>query len=314
MSKAAAGSAEPAPPPGALPAEASPVDVPAPDEPQPKPVRGPLVWAYALTVGRFGITAGVTIVMAAFLDPRAYGVMALAMVWVSFAQGLALYGPAQAVIQREDVTSRHFDAAFWVAIGVASVETVLFVALAPLWAATNDAPDLVYVCWAIAPAILLNALVVVPDAILRRRLEFRRLSQRVLAAGIVSGVAGVVVAISGGGVWALVVQQLTLTGLSLVAIWSISPWRPSFGPVGPALRDLRKFSLHSVSEFFAQFLSAVLTRSCSGSSSVRSPSVSSGSWCGSPTWSQRLLPGASVSSRCRTCPGITATERPSLPR
>jgi O-antigen/teichoic acid export membrane protein len=232
-----------------------PVDVELADESPVKSVRSPLVWAYALTVGRFGITAGVTIVMAAFLDPRAYGVMALAMVWVSFAQGLALYGPTQAVIQREDVTSRHFDAAFWVAIGVAVVETVLFAALAPLWAAMNDAPDLVYVCWAIAPAILLNALVVVPDAILRRRLEFRRLSQRVLAAGIVSGVAGVVVAISGGGVWALVVQQLTLTGLSLVAIWSISPWRPSFGPVRPALRDLRKFSLHSVSEFFATFLS-----------------------------------------------------------
>ncbi len=204
--------------------------------------RTALGWAYALTIGRFGITAAVTIVMAAFLEPRAYGVMALAMVWVSFAQGLALYGPTQAVIQREDVTSRHFDAAFWVAIGVAVVETIAFVALAPLWASINDAPDLTYVCWAIAPAILLNALVVVPDAILRRRLEFRRLSQRVLAAGILSGVAGVAVAIGGGGVWALVVQQLTLTGLSLVAIWSISPWRPSIGSVGPALRDLRKFS------------------------------------------------------------------------
>src|SRR5258706_9329504 len=185
MSKAAAGSAGPAP--RALPAEAPPVDMPAPDEARPKPARGPLMWAYALTIGRFGITAGVTIVMAAFLDPRAYGVMALAMVWVSFAQGLALYGPTQAVIQREDVTFRHFDAAFWVAIGAALLETVLFVALAPLWAATNGAPDLVYVCWAMAPAILLNALVVVPDAVLRRRLEVLRLSHFVLAAGSVRG-------------------------------------------------------------------------------------------------------------------------------
>lgn len=217
--------------------------------------RTALIWSYALTIGRFATTACVVIVMAPFLDPRAYGVMALAVVWVTFAQLLALHGPAQAVIQRGDVTDRHFDAAFWVTLGISVVEAVIFAAAAPLWAALNSTPELVVVCWALAPAIVLNALVVVPDSILRRNMQFKKLSIRVLIAGLASGVAGIVVALAGYGVWALVVQQLILTGISAVAVWAAVRWRPRLRSTGPALRDIRAFSLHSISGFLANFLS-----------------------------------------------------------
>ena len=95
----------------------------------------------------------------------------------------------------------------------------------------------------------------VPDAILRRNLQFKKLSLRVLFAGITSGVAGVAAAIAGYGVWSLVVQQLTLTAFSAIAVWAAVAWRPRLAPILPALRDIRSYSLHATSGSIAYFVS-----------------------------------------------------------
>jgi teichuronic acid exporter len=216
--------------------------------------RTALLWSYALTIGRFVTTGVVTVVMASYLDPRAYGVMALAMVWVVFAQSLALHGPAQAIVQRHEVTDQHLDAAFWSTLSGSGLLALLFAVAAPFWAAANDASDLIHVCWALAPAILLNALVVVPDAILRRNMAFKKLSLRVLIAGILSGGLGVAAAVAGYGVWALVIQQMTLTTFSAAAVWVAVPWRPRFSKMRTPLRDMRSYSLHSLSGFLANFI------------------------------------------------------------
>jgi O-antigen/teichoic acid export membrane protein len=52
-------------------------------------------------------------------------------------------------------------------------------------------------------------------------------------------------------VWALVAQQLTLSAVSLAAVWMAVSWRPGFRNILPAMRDLRRFSTHSVAEFLA---------------------------------------------------------------
>jgi O-antigen/teichoic acid export membrane protein len=216
--------------------------------------RAALLWSYALTIGRFATTAVVTLVMASFLDPAEYGVMALAIVWVFLAQSMALHGPAQALIQRDEVSAQHLDAAFWATLTGSAVLAALFAGAAPLWASVNGTTELVHICWALAPTIVLNALVVVPDAILRRHLQFRKLSLRVLMAGLASGVVGIGSAVAGYGVWALVLQQVTLATVSAVAVWVAVPWRPGLSPIRAALRDMRSYSLHSISGVVANFV------------------------------------------------------------
>lgn len=219
-------------------------------------MRGAVIWSYVLTGGNFAVTGVVTFVMAAFVPPAEFGVMALALVWVTFAQMLMQHGPAQAVVQREDVTDRHFDAAFWSTLGLATAFAVVLAAVAPLWAIWNGTPKLAYVCWALAPVIVLNALGVIPDAILRRRMDMKRISLRVLTVGLISGVLGVGAAVAGLGVWAYAIQQITMAGLTAAVVWTVTEWRPRRGGIGPALRDLRRFSLHSLSEVTAFFLSS----------------------------------------------------------
>ena len=176
---------------------ADPVAVPPPSPPQDPPpppaaevvddrphdgrtVRGAVLWSYLLGGGQMVLHGGVTLLLAAILLPEVFGVMALALTWVTFAQMLLHEGPALAVIQRADVNDRHLTAAFVVNLITAALIATVFVAVAPLWAAAVKLPELTWLCWALAPVILLHALIVVPDAILRRQMRMRRLQARLL--------------------------------------------------------------------------------------------------------------------------------------
>jgi O-antigen/teichoic acid export membrane protein len=72
---------------------------------------------------------------------------------------------------------------------------------------------------------------------------------------VVSGIAGVVLALLGAGVWALVAQSLVNAFVGLVVLWTVCPWRPSRRPRLGAIRDLWKFSLHSANAGLGSMLS-----------------------------------------------------------
>jgi len=68
--------------------------------------------------------------------------MALAMVWVTFAQTLALHGTGQAIIQRDEVDESHYDAAFWTTVGGSLLLAAVFAGVAPFLAKINGTPQL----------------------------------------------------------------------------------------------------------------------------------------------------------------------------
>lgn len=215
-----------------------------------------LKWSYLLSTGGYAVVALLTFVLSAILNPREFGVLAMALVWATLAVSLLQHGPTMAVIQQEDITDDHVNAAFWSTLGGAAGFSLLFAAAAPLWAAVNGLPELTAVCLALTPIVLIQAMNVIPDAVLRRRMQMRGIAVRSVLANLVAGTAGIGCALAGLGVWALVVQQLTFPALYGLLLWSRAPWRPRLrGPFRQPLRDIRSTSLHTyggaVGNFFA---------------------------------------------------------------
>ena len=217
--------------------------------------RPALLWSYILSTGTYTITALMTFILAAILGPEEFGVLWMAVVWVTLAQILLQHGPTMAVIQHEHITDRHLNAAFWSTMAGALLFTAALAATAPLWAAVNRLPELTPVCLALAPIIPLYALNVIPEAVLRRRMQLRGIALRYLTAGLVAGVAGVVCALAGLGVWALVVQQVGMTLLATVLLWAVTPWRPSLGPIRQELREIRGTSAKTLAGALGDFVS-----------------------------------------------------------
>lgn len=216
--------------------------------------RPALLWSYVLSTGTYAITALMTFILAAILGPEEFGVLWMAIVWVTLAQILLQHGPTMAVIQQEEITDRHLDAAFWSTLVGATVFAAVLAGLAPLWAAVNRLPELTAVCLALVPIIPLYALNVIPEALLRRRMLLRGVALRYLTSGLIAGVAGVVCAVAGLGVWALVIQQVGTAVLATGLLWLVTPWRPRMRRVLPELRDIRGTSLKTLAGALGNFL------------------------------------------------------------
>jgi O-antigen/teichoic acid export membrane protein len=216
-----------------------------------------LKWSYVFTTGGYAITAILTFILAAILSPREFGVLTMALVWVALALVLLQHGPTIAVIQQDDITEDHANAAFWSTLAGAVGFCLLFAAFAPLWAALNGLPELTPVCLALTPMVIITALNVIPDALQRRRMQMRGIAIRVLVANLTGGIAGVTCAFAGLGVWSLVVQQVGTPAVYGAMLWMMTDWRPRFrGPIRQQLRDIRRTSLHTYAGAVGVFLSS----------------------------------------------------------
>lgn len=213
-----------------------------------------LLWSYILSTGTYVNTALMTFILAAILGPREFGVLWIAIVWVTLAQILLQHGPTMAVLQHEHITDRHLNAAFWSTMAGATLFAGVLAAAAPLWASVNRLPELTAVCLALTPIVPLYALNVIPEALLRRRMQLRGVAVRYLTSGVIAGLAGVACAVAGLGVWALVVQQVGMAVLNVVLLWLVTPWRPRLGRIGPELREIRGTSVKTLLGALGDFL------------------------------------------------------------
>lgn len=228
-------------------------------------LKAAVFWSYLFSTGGMAITALLTFVLAAILDPESFGVLALGMLWVGFAQMLLQHGPTLAVVQLEEITDDQVDAAFWTTIGGVLLFGGVFAALAPAWEAFNGLPGLAKVSWALIGVTLLNSVSVIPDAVLRREMKFKPIAVRALIGNGIGGVVGVAGAILGWGVWALVAHQLVAYGIYTLTVWTVISWRPRFPRIGRIAREMRvmrKQSVHTlggaVGVFFANRMDVLM--------------------------------------------------------
>jgi O-antigen/teichoic acid export membrane protein len=211
-------------------------------------------WSYVMDGGRQIITTLITLVVARALGPEPYGLAAMALVYVLFMQMLQNQGMQSAIIQRRDLRPEHLDSAFWAILALSGVLTIVSIGLSGWWADVNDLPELQEVVIVLSLSLPIQGLTLVQEAVVRRAMDFRALALRTNVAVLVGGVAAVVLAVGGAGVWALVAQQLLTALVGLGLLWRLSSWRPRWGYSRAALGDLVAFSVPSFVASFAVFL------------------------------------------------------------
>src|SRR5688572_28479728 len=160
-------------------------------------VRGVLWQALSFGLGR-GLTLVTTIVLARLLTPEEFGLVALALVFVTFAEYLTDLGVAQALVYFER-DRRTQDAALVVCVASGTVLAAAVLLAAPAIAAFFDAPDVAPMVRVLAASLLISALRQVPVALLRRELAFQRVLVSELARAVVQGAVSITLAATGAG-------------------------------------------------------------------------------------------------------------------
>jgi O-antigen/teichoic acid export membrane protein len=205
-------------------------------------LRSSLRWAFALTWGQRGITIVFTILLAAILGPEAFGVVAMAGVFIALVWLVQEQGVTTAIVQRADLEDEHLDSAFWINLVFCIALGAVVVALSGWWADVNDVPELQGVVSALAVVLVIWGLGIVQQAYLQRELQFQKLAIRTNVASLLGGVVGLVLALMGAGVWSLVAQQITFSVVAVSLMWAVSGWYPRFRFSRRHARDILGFS------------------------------------------------------------------------
>lgn len=212
--------------------------------------RRSLKWAFLMTWSMRLMTTVLTVVLAALLGPREFGVVAIATIVIAFLTLLVEQGFVTAIVQRENLEPGHLDAAFWMNMGSSALLMVICIALSGWWADLNNVPEVEPMVMVLSVVLILRGLTRVQVGVLQRAMDFKSLGIRTNLATLTGGVIGIGLAVAGAGAWALVAQTLVYEAVSVVALYTVSDWRPRFRFSLDAARDLFGYS---ISVFFANF-------------------------------------------------------------
>jgi PST family polysaccharide transporter len=221
--------------------------------------------AFWTSLDRWGsrvLRLAVLAVLARLLDPRDFGLVAVAAVCVDYLSTYVAQGLGLAVIQREKLEPGHLDAMFCINLAFSILLTALLWMFSPFVARWLEAPEATAVLRWLSLSLVLLALGQVHMALLSREMRFGSVAAVNLSSSVLGGAVGIVLAVMGWGVWSLVAQQLTAGVSARLLLWWFSDWRPRFRFQLRHVRDLYGFSLFVFADqqllFIAQRLDEAL--------------------------------------------------------
>lgn len=187
-----------------------------------------LFWKLFERFGVLGIQFVLQVILARILDPEHYGVLSLMLVFSALATVFIEHGLSAALVQNKDVTEEDYSSVFWITLAVAVTLYLILFAAAPLIGSFYNMPSMVAPFRVLCLMLLPGALNSVQLAIVSRRLAFQIVFRSSMIAVILSGGAGIALAILGAGLWALVAQSLLNTTLICIVMWFTVKWRPKW--------------------------------------------------------------------------------------
>ncbi|HYL50667.1 MAG TPA: lipopolysaccharide biosynthesis protein, partial [Acidimicrobiia bacterium] len=185
-----------------------------------------------------------TVVLTRLVAPRDFGVIALGLVILTYLDALNEFGISSAVIYSADDGPVELSVAFWLSMVTGIAAALLMTASASPLAAAFEEPRLRTVLPVLSLAFILNSAGSVQVAVLKKRLQFRRLVPVDVARAALKAVVAITAAFAGWGVWSLVAGQLAGELTGSVAVWLSLRWRPSFVWDGAVVRRVLGYGSH----------------------------------------------------------------------
>ncbi|HEX9464985.1 MAG TPA: oligosaccharide flippase family protein [Alphaproteobacteria bacterium] len=199
-------------------------------------------WAIVETGSRQCLGMVFFLILARLLPPYTLGLFAAATVSLDLAKCFFDEPVGEVIVQRHRITRAEVDTLFWTLLLVAIAMLGAIDAAAGLLASLYHAPEIIAITCALSIATLIGSLATVPQALIRRRMDFRSLANRQMAGHILSGSVTVGAALLGWGVWSLVAGQIVATTVCTILVWRAVKWRPRLSVSGRALVSMLPYA------------------------------------------------------------------------
>ena len=189
----------------------------------------------------------VSIVVARQLVPEDFGVMAILTFFTAVALVVVDSGFSQTLLRKASPTNDDYKSVFVFNLAVSIVLYALFVAISPLLARYYNLEIITKIAPILFLLLPLNALGIIQNTKLSREFQFGVLSRINFVAALLAGVAAIIIAVCGGGVWALVAQRLVVVATKSLLLWWRGGWRGEGSLNGAVWRSMAPFSFRLMS-------------------------------------------------------------------
>lgn len=199
-----------------------------------------LFWKYSERIGAQVVSFVVTVVLARLLSPAEYGLIAMVTVFIIIANQFVTVGIGSALIQKKDADNLDFSSIFFLNAGLSVILYGIIFASAPIVANFYGYEVLTPVMRVMGLIVIVAAMQTVQQAYVARNMLFKKFFFSTFGGTLASGVAGIVMAFMGFGIWALVAQYTLDMTVNAIVLWFTVKWRPQ-----------RQFSIKRVRSLFS---------------------------------------------------------------
>lgn len=197
-------------------------------------------------------------VLARVLEPREFGLVAMIMVVVGFAQAFADMGISNAIIHRQERRPRALSTLFWMNIATGAALTMILLASSPLIVSFYGESQLHQLLPLASLAFLITPVGQQFQILLQQELQFKRLA----AVDVVAVAAGLMIAImtavADQGAASIIWGQLTLatTKAAMLAAMGWRRWTPLFLFDPNVVREYASFGAYQLGDRTLNYFAA----------------------------------------------------------
>ncbi len=216
-----------------------------------KEVAKNVFWRYLERFLANGMTFAVSLVLARILDPDEYGTVALVTVIIAIFEIFATRGFVQALVQKNEITEIDYSTIFYTNF---LIEVLLYVIL------FFSAPGIARFFKNISPLILrvlgirlfICSFNSVQQAFVQRNMQFKKFFYSTSIGTAVSGIGGIVMALHGFGVWALVFQSLANPAIDTLVLFITVDWKPKLQYSFESIKSMWSYGLRMLGSAFLE--------------------------------------------------------------
>lgn len=193
-----------------------------------------------------GVSFAVSILLARLLVPNDFGVVSIVLIFVDICNVFISEGVATSLIQKENVDELDYSSMFYASFIFSLLIYILLFFMAPRIA--DYFGEQYYLLTSLlrvmALQIPISSFKTIQQAIVSRKLQFRKFFFSTLGGTVVSAIVGVWMAYKGFGAWALIGQYLTNTIIDTFILVITVKWYPVKEFSWVRVRQLLPFGLH----------------------------------------------------------------------
>ncbi len=186
---------------------------------------GGLLWKFAERCSYQVISFVITIILARLLSPDEYGTIAIVAALIAILQVFVDSGMGTALVQKKEITNVDYSTVFITNVSASVLIYILVFLISPVISNLYQ-EDLTDIIRVLSLVIVIFSVKNVFMSYIIKNMLFKKAFFTSLIGIILGGTTGIMLALYGFGIWALVFQQLISEFVATILLVTIVKWKP----------------------------------------------------------------------------------------